>query len=401
MLTEVKVRALKAKDAPYKVADGGGLHLLVQPSGSKLWRMAYRYRGRQKTAAFGIYPAVSLAVARERREDAKRLLRLDQDPGAAVKAAKVAIATTTFRVVSAEWMERKMVAEGRSKSTLARTRWLLDILNEGIGDKMLGEIEAPDILELLRRIEANGRHEAVVRLRSTASTIFRFGIASAYCKRDPAADLRGALTSGTSTPHAAVTDPADIGELMRAIPNVTRPKVRLALRLLALTAVRPGEVCGAEWSEFQGDVWDIPAHRMKMRLPHRVPLSRQAVAVLDELRNITGNRKHAFASSSKPDRPFYTNRLNPALDKIGFPHDRHVAHGFRSTFSTTANESGLWSPDVIELQLAHVEQNKVRRTYNRQARWPERVAMMAWWGDHLDELRDRIPRSSGKPILVV
>jgi len=166
-------------------------------------------------------------------------------------------------------------------------------------------------------------------------------------------------------------------------------RVRLALKLLALTCVRPGELLGAEWSEITGDVWDIPAHKMKMRLPHRVPLSRQALAVLKEIQPSTGNRKHVFASSRKPDQSFVTQRLNAALEKIGFGGDRHVAHGFRSTFSTTANESGKWSPDAIELQLAHVDSNKVRRTYNRNIRWEERVALMQWYADHLDELRER------------
>jgi integrase len=392
MLTAAGVLSLKPKETPFKVSDGAGLYILVQPSGSKLWRMAYRFRGRQKTAAFGIYPEVSLADARARRDDAKRQLRSGEDPGAVVKAEKiaaVAATATTFRAVSAEWEQKKMIAEGKSASTLCRTRWLLGILNDGIGDQLLPEIEAPDLLDVLRRVEAAGRYESVARLRATASSVFRFGIASGYCKRDPAADLRGALTSATSTPHAAVTDPSEIGELMRAIHGHARPPVvQLALKFLALTFVRPGEVCAAEWSEIDGRVWSVPAITMKMRLPHRVPLSRQAIAVLDELRTITGKRKHLFASSVKPSQPFATNRLNEALREIGFENDRHVAHGFRSTFSTTANESGKWSPDVIELSLAHVPPG-VRGIYNRAQYWPERVALAQWYADHLDQLRGR------------
>ena len=392
MLTDAKVRALKPAEKPFKISDGGGLYILVQPSGSKLWRMAYRFRGRQKTAAFGIYPAVSLADARARRDDAKRQLRSGEDPGAVVKAEKqavIAATANTFRAVGADWLQRKMVNEGKSESTLHRTRWLLGILNDGIGDRLLSEIEATDLLDVLRRVEAQGLHETVARLRATASCVFRFGIASGHCKRDPAADLRGALTSATHIPHPAVTDPAEIGELMRAIDGHARPPlVRLALQFLALTFLRPGEVLSAEWSEVEGNVWNVPGSKMKMRLPHRVPLSRQAMVVLDELRKINGRKIHIFASSLKPDQPFVSNRLNVALVKIGFPGDRHVAHGFRSTFSTTANDNGQ-SGDVIELCLAHVERNKVRRVYNRSERWPERVALMQWWADHLDELRDR------------
>jgi integrase len=242
---------------------------------------------------------------------------------------------------------------------------------------------------VLRKVEAGGRYESVARLRATASTIFRFGIASGYCKRDPAADLRGALTSVNHTPRAALTNPSEVGELIRTINGFERlPRVRLALQFLALTFLRPGEVCSAEWSEIDGDVWNVPAAKMKMRLGHRVPLSRQALAVLEELRGITGNRKHLFASSVKPSQPFATNRLNEALREIGFGSDRHVAHGFRSMFSTIANESGKWSPDAIEASLAHVPPG-VRGIYNRSQYWPERVALAQWYADHLDELRGR------------
>jgi integrase len=389
-LTDAKVKA--SKPAPGKLVkffDGGGLHLLVQPTGSKLWRLAYRFQGKSRTAAFGIYPAVTLAEARARREEVKKLLRAGQDPAAAGRAQKVAKAgVRTFRAVAEEWEQRKMIAEGKSASTLHKTRWLLGMLYDGIGDQPISEIEAPDLLEVLRKVEAKELYEAVKLLRATASQVFRFGIASGYCRRDPSADLRGALTSGTSTPHPAVTKPDEIGELMRALDHAQPERVRLALRLLALTCVRPGELLDAEWSEIAGDIWDIPAHRMKMKLSHRVPLSRQALAVLEEIRSSTGNRKHVFASPLKPTQPFVTHRLNVALKKIGFGGERHVAHGFRSTFSTTANESGKWTPDAIEFSLAHVPTG-VRGIYNRAQYWAERVAMMAWYADHLDDLRAR------------
>jgi integrase len=393
MLTDVKVRALKPKERPSKVSDGGGLHILIQPSGSKLWRMAYRFRGKQKTAAFGVYPAVSLSEARVRRDDAKRQLRSGEDPGAVVGAEKLAVVAATadtFAAVAADWLQKRMIKENKSKSTLDRARWLLGILNDAIGNRQINEIEATELLQVLRRVEAQEKYEAVKRLRSTASAIFRYGIAIGACRRDPAADLRGALTSVASTPHAAITDPAGVGKLLRAIDRYhKKPLLRLALQVLALTFVRPGNVCGAEWSEIDTNagVWSIAAPEMKMRKAFRLPLSRQALAVLDALRLMTGDGKYLFPARNRK-RAIYTHQLNNALREIGFAKDEMQAHGFRSTASTILNENGEFSPDVIELSLAHVP-NGVRAIYNRAQYWSERVALMQWWADHLDELRNR------------
>jgi integrase len=393
MLTDAKVRAAKPRETPFKISDGGGLYLLIQPSGSKLWRMAYRFAGRQKTLAFGIYPDVSLAAARVRRDDSKRQLRAGEDPAAVIKAEKVAVVAATantFRAVAADWMQRKMIAEGKSKTTLDRARWLLGILNDSLGDRTIDDIEAPELLVVLRRVEAQGLHEAVKRLRSTASTVFRFGIAIGVCKRDPAADLRGALTSVASKPYAAITDPAGVGELLRAIDGYhKKPLLRLALQFLALTFTRPGNVANAEWNEidFDAGVWSISASRMKMRTPFRLPLSRQALAVLAEARKITGDGKYLFPSRKRKS-PIYTHQLNGALRKLGFTRDDMQAHGFRSTASTILNESSEFSPDVIELSLAHVPTG-VRAIYNRAQYWPERVTLAQWYADHLDELRGR------------
>ena len=385
-LTDAKVKSIKAAATPQKLFDGGGLFLLVQPTGSKLWRLAYRFDHKQRTAAFGIYPDVSLATARSLREEVKKTLRAGRDPAAASKVVKTA--AMTFRAVAAEWEQRKMIAEGRSASTLHRTRWLLGMLNAGIGDRPISEIEPSELLYVLHKVEAGGRYESVARLRAVASQIFRYGIASDYCKRDPAVDLRGALTAGKSVSHPAVTDPDEVGKLMRGLDGAQPILVRLALKLLALTCVRPGELLSAEWDEIAGNVWDIPEHKMKMGRPHRVPLCRQALVVLEELRAINGSRKHVFASSVKPTQSFSTNRMNVALKKVGFGGDRHVAHGFRSTFSTMANESGKWSSDAIEMSLAHLTPG-VRGIYNRAKYWEERVPLMQWYADHLDELRGR------------
>jgi integrase len=394
MLTDLQIKRTKHADRPIKISDAGGLHLLVTPTGSRLWRLAYRYHGRQKTLAFGSYPDVSLAVARDRRDDAKRLLRLGTDPGARIKAEKLAeIAATenTFAAVAAEWIERKLVKQKRSDSTISRANWLLATMRPALGEQPIAEIEAPELLAVLRRVEADGRHETVARMRAFASSVFRYGIATGRCSRDVAADLRGATTSAVSTPHAAIIDPNGIGELMRAIDGYQRsPVMRLALRFLALTFVRPGELRFAECSEIAGNVWNIPASKMKMREAHRVPLSRQAVALLTELRPLTGDSRFLFPSPVRTtDQPFGESGLNDALRRLGYAHDEMTPHGFRALASTTLNEMGQWSPDVIERQLAHQERNKVRRSYNRAQYWPERVAMMQAWADHLDDLRGR------------
>jgi integrase len=392
MLTDLQIKRIKPIDRPVKISDAGGLHLLVQPSGSMLWRMAYRFHGRQKTLAFGRYPDVSLAMARIRRDEAKAKLRQDIDPGMVVKAEKQAIIAATansFAAVADEWLERKIIKQKRSDGTVSRARWLLDKLNASLGDRPLGEIEAPELLDVLRRVEAQELFETVARLRATASAVFRYGIATGRCKRDVAADLKGATTSAVSTPHAAITDPNGIGELMRAIDGYQHSDImRLALQFLALTFVRPGELRFAEWSEIDGNVWTIPAERMKMRTAHRIPLSRQALAVLDELRELTGGNRYLFLAPTL-DKPIGETALNIAVRRLGYGSDDMVPHGFRATASTILNESGLWAPDVIERQLAHAPRNKVRATYNRAMHWPERVAMMQWYADYLHELRGR------------
>jgi Arm DNA-binding domain/Phage integrase family len=284
-LTDVKIRALKPGAKAYKKADSGGLYLLITAAktdpetglttgGAKPWRMNYRFGGKRKTMAFGVYPTVGLAEAREQRDAAKKLLRQGIDPGAERKERKAAErqAVTTFKTVSAEWHRRKVVDEGKAASTVYRARWLLDILDAGIGHRPIGEIEAPELLAVLRKIEAQEKHETVKRLRATASSVFRFGIATGDCVRDPAADLKGALTSVKATPRAAIVHPAEVGKLLRAINGIEKPGIRLPLQLLALTFVRPGELCSAEWGEFDFDAgtWTIPASKTKMRVEHRI-----------------------------------------------------------------------------------------------------------------------------------
>jgi integrase len=389
MLTDAAIRRLKPGPKPFKKADALGLYLLMKPGSARLWRMNYRFAGKQKTLALGSYPDVSLSEAREAREAARRRLRQGIDPGAVVKAEKLAAAAAdanSFAAVADEWLKRKVVDEHKAATTIRRARWLIATLKADIGGRPISEIEPPELLTVLRRVEAAGNLETVARLRSRASQIFRYGIATGRCTRDIAADLRGATTNAISIPRPAVTEAADIGRLLRAIDGFPRPLMRCALRLLALTFVRPGELLTAQWSEITTDVWDIPAAKTKMRRPHRVPLSRQALATLAELRQITGHRKYLIASPRKPGKPLAANQYNYALREIGFD-GAHVAHGFRAMASTVLNESGQWESDVIERQLAHAPRNRVRATYNRAQYWPERVQLMQWYANYLDELR--------------
>ncbi|MFL9826947.1 tyrosine-type recombinase/integrase [Rhodoplanes sp. SY1] len=395
-LSDTAIRSAKPRPRPYKLSDGGGLYLLVAPTGAKLWRLAYRFAGRQKGLALGAYctagtpseTLVGLAEARSRREAARRLLADGVDPAESRRQEKQAAAAPTFREVAADWLTRKVKGERKAPGTVERAEWLVRELSTALGSRPIAEIEPPELLEVLRRIEARGHLETVARMRNTASRVFRFGIASGLCGRDPAADLRGALTSPTSDHRAAITDATGVGALLRAIDGYSGQAVtRLALHFMILTMVRPGEARYAEWPEIDGSVWSIPAAKMKRRLPHRVPLSRQALAVLKELRVLTGNGRLLFPSTVSRDRPISENTLTTALLRLGYQRSEVSAHGMRSTASTILNESGLWSPDAIERQLAHVPRDKVRAAYHRGEHWPERVNMVQWYADHLDELR--------------
>jgi len=382
MLTDIKIRQAKPGKRPIKISDAGGLHLLIQPHGSKLWRQAYRFNGKQKTLAFGIYPEVTLAEARERRDEAKQLLAKGIDPQHRTKSA------TTFQEV-AEEVAAKWKREGLAERTLEKNRWLLGYAYPWIGSRPVGEITAPELLTVLRRVEGRGRYETARRLRSISGVIFRYAIATGRAERDPSQDLRGALTIQKVKHHAAIVEPKKIGELLRAVDGYGgHPITRLALQLLALTFVRSSELRFAEWTEIEGDLWRIPATRMKMRSEHKVPLCRQSLAVIDNLRGITGGER-LLLPSHIAGRAMSETTLNGALRRLGYGSDEMVAHGFRSMASTNLNELGF-PPDVIERQLAHQERNDVRRSYNHAEFWPQRVAMMQKWADYLDSLRATI-----------
>ena len=392
MLSDVRVRNAKSGERPIKLSDAGGLHLLVQPHGSKLWRMAYRFDGKQRTLALGMYPIVTLQEAREQRDGAKRLLAKGIDPSAQRRLDKQTAATgDTFRSVADEVLE-KLEKEGRAPRTLEKLHWLLDFAYPSIGELRIAEITAPELLSVLRKVEARGRYETARRLRSTCGMVFRYAIATGRAERDPSADLRGALTAPRVKHRSAIVDPTAIGALLRAIEGFDgQPTTKAALHLAPLVFVRPGELRYAEWVEinFAAGEWRISAAKMKMRRVHRVPLSRQALGIIRELQAISGGGRWLFPSIRSVTRPISENTLNAALRRLGYGPEQMTTHGFRAMASTRLNEIGRWNPDAIERQLAHQEADDVRRAYIHAAEyWPERVKMMQAWADYLDELRD-------------
>jgi len=399
-LTEVGIKAAKPSEKPFKLGDGGGLFLLVNPNGSRLWRMAYRFDGKQKLLAFGAYPEITLKSAREKREAARRTLAEGMDPGEQKRLAKLTrrvAAENTFAAVAAELLAKK-AREGKAPATLTKLVWLVAFATPTIGKRPIAEISPAEILDVLRKVERRGRLESARRLRSVIGEVFRYAIATARAKDDPTYALRGALTTPRVKHRAAITDPAELGALLRAVDGFKgQPATVAALRLIPILFPRPGELRMAEWSEFDlgTAVWTIPASRTKMRREHRVPLPAQALAILRELHAFTGGGRLVFPGvgrGSRPGRPMEPrpiseNTLNAALRRLGYGSDEVTAHGFRATASTLLNESGKWSRDVIERALAHQDEDDVRRAYARGEHWRERVAMAIWWADYLDTLR--------------
>ncbi|MDA8350860.1 MAG: tyrosine-type recombinase/integrase [Pseudomonadota bacterium] len=390
-LTDTKIRTAKPRERPYKLFDGGGLYLLVAPqkdgSTGRYWRLKYRVRGKEKVLAIGVYPEIGLREAREARDDAKKLLVRGTDPGEKKRAGKI-VQSDTFRLVAEEWLG--LQARKLATVTLEKGRWMLEtFIFPRLGDKLINDIKAPELLAALRAIESKGHHETATRTKQRVGQVMRYAIATGRAERDITADLRGALAPVPTKNRAAITDPAQVGELLRALDGYQgEPATAAALKLAPLTFVRPGELRGAEWREFDLDAaeWRIPGERMKMGDAHIVPLSTQAVAILRELHPLTGSGKLLFPSLRSRDRPMSENTLNAALRRLGYTTEQMTAHGFRAMASTLLNEQGF-PPDVIELQLAHAERNKVRAAYNRAQRLEERRRMMQAWADYLDALR--------------
>jgi integrase len=390
-LSDSKCRSAKAASTIYKLSDGGGLQLWVQPIGTKLWRLAYRHGGKQKLLALGIYPAVSLSDARSGRDQAKQLLAKGMDPSQAKKNAKTdtAEAKNMFRAIGENYLSLQK-RNKRAPATLLKLQWLLDLAFPALGNRQIADIRPVDVLEVLLKTEARGRYDTAHRLRATLGAVFRYAIATGRTDVDPTFSLRGALARPPRKHRAAITDPKAYGALLRAIDSFDgQPTTLAALKLMALLFPRPGELRAAEWAEFDLDAatWTIPAPRTKMRREHNVPLSRQALTVLEELKLVTGNRHLAFPSIRSSQKPISENTLNAALRRLGYGAEEMCAHGFRSSASTLLNENGNWHPDAIERQLAHIENNEVRRAYARGQHWDERVRMMQWWSDYLDGLK--------------
>ncbi|HKE42713.1 MAG TPA: integrase arm-type DNA-binding domain-containing protein [Casimicrobiaceae bacterium] len=391
-LTDVKVRNAKPTARPQRLWDSGGLYLEVSPSGGKLWRLKYRVGGKEKLLALGKWNAVSLAEAREKRDAAKKLLAQKTDPAEQRKADKreaAGRAANSFEVVAREWFEKR---KGRwtphhAKDVLRR---LERNLFTDLGARPIAEIKTSEVLVVVRKVDERGAHDLARRMLQVASQVFRYGKVTERNEHNPAADLHEALTPSKPRNQPAVK-PEELPALLRDIDRYDQIgdlQTKIALKLLALTFVRTGELIGAEWPEFHLDkdepIWIVPAERMKMRTEHVVPLSRQAVQLLAELRKLSGDSTYVFPGRDSA-KPISNNTLLGALYRLGY-QGRMTGHGFRAVASTVLNESGRFRPDVIERQLAHCERNDVRGAYNRAEYVDERRKMMQWYANKLDEL---------------
>jgi len=390
-LTDIALRNAKPKDKPYKLTDWGGLYVLVNKKGYKYWRYDYRYQGKRKTLALGVYPAIGLKQARIKHEEARELLGKGIDPAIQRKVEKVTQIKNNqnnFEAVAREWHEKHKHTwtEGHAKTILHRLN--VNIFPY-IGFRAISEIEPPDILAPLRIIEERGAVHTAHRIRALCGQIFRYAVATGRAQRDPTADLKGAIPPAKSTHFASITDPKKIGELLRAIDDYQGDfTTAKALQLSPYVFVRPGELRKAEWIEvdFDAKQWIIPAEKMKMKRAHIVPLANQAIKILEDIQQLTSHRQYIFPSLRSPRRPMSNNTINAALRRLGYDKTQMTAHGFRSLASTRLNELG-YKPDLIEKQLAHEESNKIRAAYNRAEYLEERTEMMTAWANYLDSLR--------------
>lgn len=397
-LTDVAIRNAKPREKAYKLAAGGGLYLLVTPDGGKYWRLKYRSpvernkkgKPKEKLMALGVYPAMRAPKAREERDAAKLVLKGGRDPLVVKQVAKIAAtvgAENTFEAVAREWFAKFSPKWKKNHSTKIIRRLERDIF-PWLGARPIAAISAPELLAVLRRIEDREAIDTAHRAHQNCGQVFRYAIATGRAERDPSPDLRGAIPPAERHSYASIKEPQAIGMLLRAINGYHGSTVtKAALRLAPLVFVRPGELRGAEWSEFDldGAEWQIPGERMKMGVKHIVPLSTQAVAILRELQPVTGSGRYVFPSVRSVKRSMSENTVNAALRSLGYPKEQMTGHGFRSMASTLLNEQG-WNRDVIERQLAHAERDAVRAAYNYAEHLPERRRMMQAWADCLDGL---------------
>ena len=394
-LSDPKVKKAKPEATPYKLSDGGGLFVLVQPNGSKYWRLKYRFGGKEKLLALGVYPDVTLAQARTRRDDARKLLANEVDPGeikqTQKKQSKIAI-ENSFEAIAREW------------HALNTPRWTAnhayDVLRSMekevfpiFGDAPISAIDAPTVLDAIRKVEGRKAFDVAGRVLQRVRVVFAYAIASGRSRHNPAAEITGALAPRPKKKHYPTIAPHELPELLHALADYwerdkASPLAKIATRLLSLTFVRTGELRGAQWGEFDYEkmLWTIPAERMKAREPHTVPLSRQAVEALAELHPLTGHGALLFPSRSGEGKTMSDNTINMAIKRAGYA-GRMCGHGFRSVASTYLNELGMIRPDVIEAQLAHADKNAVRAAYNRADYMEYRKAMMQFWADTLDTMQ--------------
>jgi integrase len=393
LLTDKEIQNAKPRAKLYKLADGDGLHLEVSPSGGKLWRLRYRFGGKEKMLALGKYPDVRGPEARKRAGEARQALQEGRDPSAEKKAKKERdriAGDTSFEGVARIWLAK--VGPTLAESTLAKHKAFLEgDVFPWIGAQPIAELAAPDLLAILRRIESRGAIEIARRTHNIIGRIFRYGVGHGLCTRDPSRDLelRDVLAPASVKHHASVTDPKEVAGLLRAIDGFSGAfTTRCALKLAPLVFVRPGELRHAEWSEFDFDKaeWRIPSGKMKMGEQHIVPLSRQAIGVLRDIQPLTGGGRYVFPSERTRERPISENTVNAALRRLGYSKDEMTGHGFRSMASTLLHELG-YPHAVIEAQLAHAERNKVAAAYNFAQYLPERRRMMQEWADYLDKLK--------------
>lgn len=389
-LTDTAIRNAKPRKKQYKLSDEKGLYLLVMPAG-KYFRLDYRFAGKRKTLALGVYPDVTLKEAREKRNDARKMIGRGIDPVQYKKQTKALLAGRTangLEAVAREWFVKykHTWTEGHSRTIIRRLE--LNVF-PWLGNKDVGTITPPELLTVLRRIEDRGALETAHRVKQICGQVFRYAIATGRAERDPSADLRGALPPTKPKRMSTITDPPKIGELLRAIDGYSGHLItRCALRLAPLVFVRPGELRKAEWSEIDMDKaeWKIPAEKMKGRIPHIVPLPTQAIEILRSIEPLTGSGRYVFPSLRTTRRPMSNNTVLAALRRLGYAKDEMSGHGFRSMASTLLNEQG-WNSDAIERQLAHAERNSVRAAYNYAEFLPERKRMMQAWADYLQAIK--------------
>ena len=388
-LNELKVKSAKPRDKEYMLGDGHGLWLLVKPDGKKYWRLRYWVGDKERKISLGVYPTVGLKDARVKRDELFKIRDRGDDP-AEVLNAKKNEQDLTFESIAREWIDKQLKGVMTKKYVRGVTNRLRDHVFPIIGDKNIKEITAPQILDMLRRVEEQEKNYTAHRVSQYCSRVFRYAIATGRAERDPVADLRGALKPCRTKHRAAIINVEQIKQLLLAMKNfIGTEVVKSAVWFSAYTFCRPGEIRMAEWSEINFDAceWRIPAEKMKMRRPHIVPLAAQVVKLLKDLQPITGRGRYIFPNlrAKTGNQPMSANAVLYAIRRMGFSNEEMTAHGFRGMASTRLNEMG-WPPDVIERQLAHVEQNSVRAAYNHAEYLSERRKMMQVWADYLDGL---------------